>query len=145
MKGLDSNQISDKSKEAVYAITYTSWNSEIVGTLLEETTKELLKNGVDKKNILQTPAYPIPSRRPRPTLAASRRAFSLDAFARALAHRALASSSSLAAPGSFARLAASSASCFSWSYVASGMSRPTNRAVLVAFLSCSRSFSRLCP
>ena len=52
MKGLDSNQISDKSKEAVYAITYTSWNSAIVGTLLEETTKELLKNGVDKKNIL---------------------------------------------------------------------------------------------
>ena len=52
MKGLDSNQISDKSKEADYAITYTSWNSEIVGTLLEETTKELLKNGVDKKNIL---------------------------------------------------------------------------------------------
>ena len=46
MKGLDSNQISDKSKEAVYAITYTSWNSAIVGTLLEETTKELLKNGV---------------------------------------------------------------------------------------------------
>ena len=31
MKGLDSNQISDKSKEAVYAITYTSWNSAIVG------------------------------------------------------------------------------------------------------------------
>ena len=38
MKGLDSNQISDKSKEAVYAITYTSWNSEIVGTLLEEVS-----------------------------------------------------------------------------------------------------------
>ncbi len=49
MKGLDSNQISDKSKEAVYAITYTSWNSKIVGTLLEETIKELLKSGVDKK------------------------------------------------------------------------------------------------
>jgi len=52
MKGLDSNQISDKSKKAVYAITYTSWNSEIVGTLLKEVTKELLNNGVDKKNIL---------------------------------------------------------------------------------------------
>ena len=52
MKGLDSNQTSDKSKKAVYAITYTSWNSEIVGTLLKEVTKELLNNGVDKKNIL---------------------------------------------------------------------------------------------
>ena len=52
MKGLDSNQISDKSKKAVYAITYTSWNSKIVGTLLKEVTKELLNNGVDKKNIL---------------------------------------------------------------------------------------------
>tara|TARA_Y100001970_G_C13846000_1_gene656866 strand:- start:248 stop:709 length:462 start_codon:yes stop_codon:yes gene_type:complete len=52
MKGLVSNQISSKSKKSIYAITYTSWNSEIVGTLLEETTKELLKNGVDKKNIL---------------------------------------------------------------------------------------------
>jgi len=52
MKGLDSNQISDKSKKAVYAITHTSWNSEIVGTLLKEVTKELLNNGVDKKNIL---------------------------------------------------------------------------------------------
>ena len=45
MKGLNSNHISDESKEAVYAITYTSWNSEIVNTLLEEVTKELLKNG----------------------------------------------------------------------------------------------------
>jgi len=52
MKGLVSNQISNKSKKSIYAITYASWNSEIVGTLLEETTKELLKNGVDKKNIL---------------------------------------------------------------------------------------------
>ena len=52
MKGLDSNQISDKSKKAVYAIAYTSWNSEIVGTLLEEVTKELLRNGVDEENIL---------------------------------------------------------------------------------------------
>jgi 6,7-dimethyl-8-ribityllumazine synthase len=52
MKGLDSNQISDKSKKAVYAITYTSWNSKIVGTILKEVTKELLNNGVDKKNIL---------------------------------------------------------------------------------------------
>lgn len=52
MKGLDSSQISDKSKKAVYAIAYTSWNSEIVGTLLEEVTKELLRNGVDEENIL---------------------------------------------------------------------------------------------
>ena len=52
MKGLDSNQISDKSKKAVYAIAYTSWNREIVGTLLEEVTKELLRNGVDEENIL---------------------------------------------------------------------------------------------
>ena len=52
MKGLNSNHISDESKEAVYAITYTSWNSEIVNTLLEEVTKELLKNGVNKKRIL---------------------------------------------------------------------------------------------
>lgn len=52
MKGLDFNQISSKSKKSVYAIIYTSWNSEIVGALLEEATKELLKNGVDKKNIL---------------------------------------------------------------------------------------------
>ena len=52
MKGLDSNQISQESKKKVYAITYTSWNSEIVGTLLDEVTKELLRNGVDEKNIL---------------------------------------------------------------------------------------------
>ena len=52
MKGLNSNHISDESKEAVYAITYTSWNSEIVNTLLEEVTKELLKNGVNKKRII---------------------------------------------------------------------------------------------
>ena len=52
MKGLDSNQISQESKKRVYAITYTSWNSEIVGSLLDEVTKELLRNGVDEKNIL---------------------------------------------------------------------------------------------
>ena len=52
MKGLDSNQISQESKKKVYAITYTSWNSEIVGSLLDEVTKELLRNGVDEKNIL---------------------------------------------------------------------------------------------
>ena len=52
MKGLDSNQISQESKKMVYAITYTSWNSEIVGSLLDEVTKELLRNGVNEKNIL---------------------------------------------------------------------------------------------
>ena len=52
MKGLDSNQISQESKKRVYAITYTSWNSEIVESLLDEVTKELLRNGVDEKNIL---------------------------------------------------------------------------------------------
>ena len=52
MKGLDSNRISNESKKAVYAITYTSWNSIMVGTLLDEVTKELLNNGVDQKNIL---------------------------------------------------------------------------------------------
>ena len=36
----------------VYAITYTSWNSEIVRSLLDEVTKELLRNGVNEKNIL---------------------------------------------------------------------------------------------
>ena len=53
MKGLDSNQISQESKKRVYAITFTSWNSEIVGSLLDEVTKELLRNGVDEKNILR--------------------------------------------------------------------------------------------
>jgi len=52
MKGLESSTISDKSKKAKYAIVYTSWNKEIVSVLFEEVTKELLKNGVDKKNII---------------------------------------------------------------------------------------------
>ena len=49
MKGLESTTISDKSKKAKYAIVYTSWNKEIVSVLFEEVTKELLKNGVNKK------------------------------------------------------------------------------------------------
>ena len=52
MKGFDTNKISDKASNKVYAITYTSWNSEIVGALLKAVGKELLKNGVDEKNIL---------------------------------------------------------------------------------------------
>ena len=52
MKRFDANEISDVSLNKVYAITYTSWNSEIVGVLLEEATKELIRNGIDEKNIL---------------------------------------------------------------------------------------------
>ncbi len=52
MKEFDANEISDEALNKVYAITYTSWNSEIVGALLEEATKELIRNGIDEKNIL---------------------------------------------------------------------------------------------
>ena len=51
MKGFDTNEISNEALNKVYAIAYTSWNSEIVGALLEEATKELINNGVNKKNI----------------------------------------------------------------------------------------------
>ena len=51
MKGFDTNEISNEALNKVYAIAYPSWNSEIVGALLEEATKELINNGVNKKNI----------------------------------------------------------------------------------------------
>ena len=52
MKGLEIKKISDKAKQATYGIVFTSWNAVIVQDLLEETQKELLNQGVEKKNII---------------------------------------------------------------------------------------------
>ena len=52
MKGLEIKEISDKAKQATYGIVFTSWNAVIVQDLLEETQKELLNQGVEKKNII---------------------------------------------------------------------------------------------
>jgi 6,7-dimethyl-8-ribityllumazine synthase len=52
MKGLDANKISVNASSRVYAITYTSWNSEIVGALFESVSKKLLEYGINEKNIL---------------------------------------------------------------------------------------------
>ena len=52
MKGLEIKKISDKAKQATYGIVFTSWNAVIVQDLLKETQKELLNQGVEKKNII---------------------------------------------------------------------------------------------
>ena len=52
MKGLEIKKISVKAKQATYGIVFTSWNAVIVQDLLEETQKELLNQGVEKKNII---------------------------------------------------------------------------------------------
>ena len=51
MKGLEISNISEKSSQGSYGIVYTSWNADVVQDLLNETKKELLKQGVDEKNI----------------------------------------------------------------------------------------------
>lgn len=51
MKGLEISNISEKSRKGSYGIVYTSWNADVVQDLLNETKKELLKQGVDAKNI----------------------------------------------------------------------------------------------
>ena len=51
MKGLEISNISEKSRQGSYGIVYTSWNADVVQDLLNETKKELLKQGVDAKNI----------------------------------------------------------------------------------------------
>ena len=51
MKGLEISNISEKSRQGSYGIVYTSWNADVVQDLLNETKKELLKQGVDEKNI----------------------------------------------------------------------------------------------
>jgi 6,7-dimethyl-8-ribityllumazine synthase len=52
MKGLEINNLSEKSKQGSYGIVYTSWNADIVQDLLNETKKELLSQGVDEKKII---------------------------------------------------------------------------------------------
>ena len=49
MKGLEINNLSEKSKQGSYGIVYTSWNADIVQDLLNETKKELLNQGVDER------------------------------------------------------------------------------------------------
>lgn len=51
MKGLEIRNISEKSRQGSYGIVYTSWNADVVQDLLNEAKKELLKQGVDEKNI----------------------------------------------------------------------------------------------
>ena len=48
MKGLEISNISEKSRQGSYGIVYTSWNADVVQDLLNETKKELLKQGVDE-------------------------------------------------------------------------------------------------
>jgi 6,7-dimethyl-8-ribityllumazine synthase len=51
MKGIGIFSPSTKSINANYGIVYTSWNEHIVGSLLENTQKELISLGVSKNNI----------------------------------------------------------------------------------------------
>ena len=51
MKGITKFTPSTLSINSNYGIVYTSWNQEIVSSLLESTTKELLSLGVNKNNI----------------------------------------------------------------------------------------------
>lgn len=63
MKGITQFIPSPTSINSSYGIVYTSWNKEIVGSLLENTKKELLSLGVNKNNIsvLEIPgAFEIP-------------------------------------------------------------------------------------
>ena len=52
MKGFDKIEVSDVAKKGTYSIVYTSWNSQIVNDLLQETKKELISQGVPDKNII---------------------------------------------------------------------------------------------
>ena len=52
MKGFDKIEVSDIAKQGTYSIVYTSWNSQIINDLLQETKKELLSQGVEDKNII---------------------------------------------------------------------------------------------
>jgi len=52
MKGFDKIEVSDIAKQGTYSIVYTSWNSQIINDLLQETKKELLSQGVPDKNII---------------------------------------------------------------------------------------------
>ena len=52
MKGFDKIEVSDAAKQGTYSIVYTSWNSQIVNDLLQETKKELLSQGVEDNNII---------------------------------------------------------------------------------------------
>ena len=52
MKGFDKIEVSDIAKQGTYSIVYTSWNSQIVNDLLQETKKELLSQGVEDNNII---------------------------------------------------------------------------------------------
>jgi len=63
MKGITKFTPSPLSVNSNYGIVYTSWNQEIVSSLLENTTKELLSLGVNKNNIsvMEVPgAFEIP-------------------------------------------------------------------------------------
>ena len=52
MKGFDKIEVSDLAKQGIYSIVYTSWNSQIINDLLQETKKELISQGVSDKNII---------------------------------------------------------------------------------------------
>ena len=52
MKGFDKIEVSDIAKKGTYSIVYTSWNSQIINDLLQETKKELISQGVPDKNII---------------------------------------------------------------------------------------------
>lgn len=52
MKGFDKIEVSDIAKQGTYSIVYTSWNSQILNDLLQETKKELISQGVPDKNII---------------------------------------------------------------------------------------------
>lgn len=63
MKGITRFTPSTLSINSNYGIVYTSWNQEIVSSLLESTTKELLSLGVNKNNIsvMEVPgAFEVP-------------------------------------------------------------------------------------
>ena len=63
MKGITKFTPSTLSINSNYGIVYTSWNQEIVSSLLENTTKELLSFGVNKNNIsfMEVPgAFEVP-------------------------------------------------------------------------------------
>ena len=52
MKGFDKIEVSDIAKQGTYSIVYTSWNSQIINDLLQETKKELISQGVPDKSII---------------------------------------------------------------------------------------------
>lgn len=63
MKGITQFIPSPTSINSTYGIVYTSWNEEIVGSLLENTKRELLSLGVKENNIsvMEIPgAFEIP-------------------------------------------------------------------------------------